>query len=414
MGDPQFTATSRAESAQQERESRRLDDERERAERREADQASREGRREADRDSRKDLRDFARQAMDDKSALKRAEAAAPRAQAPRVDSSFSAMPMASYRPPPEKKPRRGSENIDEGRTGRFTISLDAANKRLYVAEGTAAKTNPDELAEASRTKVVPGFPELGGIPLNEDPAPYFDVASVSAGVDYEVLWLDTGGAGTLYFKAETDPEPGEADSLVIGRMQFLTPVTNIRLDGLEQLWESDILWSELGSSSSSSVGSDEVSSSSEESSDVLSESSSQSESEKSSNAIVEMPWHPTKYGAMATVESNEVLFRFCLRNVPVKGRVTRVAVDPRFLFVCEKDSLTVTGMPVGEEPYPVGAKVRKNILTLTGYARADRRPKFVNLELVGVRRNFAGWDMPSRTAKQKAQSEAARRREYDR
>jgi hypothetical protein len=119
-----------------------------------------------------------------------------------------------------------------------------------------------------------------------------------------------------------------------------------------------------------------------------------------STAIVPMPWHPKGYGALFTMESNEVLFDFVLRDVPIVGRETKVKIDPRFLHVCEKGSIAVTGAPCGPEPYPVGASVDGDTLTLSAYARKDRRPSKVTLKLTGVRRGFAGYDMPERSKAQ--------------
>jgi hypothetical protein len=62
----------------------------------------------------------------------------------------------------------------------------------------------------------------------------------------------------------------------------------------------------------------------------------------------------------------------------------------------------------------VGASVNGGLLILTGQPRKSRRPKTVNVRLTGIRKGFGEWDMPSRTLKQKLQSEEARKREYDR
>jgi uncharacterized membrane protein YgcG len=167
-------------------------------------------------------------------------------------------------------------------------------------------------------------------------------------------------------------------------------------------------------SSQSSGGSSQSSGGSSGASSGGGGSSAASESEKSSNAIVEAPWTEGKFVALATLESNQVLFEFIVRDIKLAGPKTRVKIDPRFVYVCEPNSLCVAAAPCGDAPFAVGAKVEKGVLTLTALTRADRRPKFVNVRLTGIRKGFQNWDMPSRTAKQKKQSEAARRREYDR
>ena len=198
-------------------------------------------------------------------------------------------------------------------------------------------------------------------------------------------------------------------------------------DGVtDQAISSDVTWavtlipegntsSDSSSSSGSSEGSSGPSDSSTPGSSVgPSGSPGSSESEKSSNAIVEGPWTEGKFVALATMESNQVLFEFVVRDIPLRGPVTKVMIDPRFLYVCEPDSLCVAAAPCGDAPYAVGASVKGEILTLTGLSRKDRRPSRVNVRLTGVRKGFKDWDMPSRNAKQKQQSEEARLREYDR
>jgi hypothetical protein len=189
--------------------------------------------------------------------------------------------------------------------------------------------------------------------------------------------------------------------LLIGTVDAVSPVL--------QKVSSDIPWHVT-----ILAGSQDSSSGSNPSEDSTPSAGSGSESEKSSNAIVYAPWAKGKHVALATMESNQVLFEFIVRDIKLRGRFTMIKIDPRFLYVCEPDSMCVASAPCGDLPYPVGASVKNDVLILTAQARADRRPKTVNVRLTGIRKGFKDWDMPSRTAKQKAQSEEARRREYDR
>ena len=111
-------------------------------------------------------------------------------------------------------------------------------------------------------------------------------------------------------------------------------------------------------------------------------------------------FHPSGYAALFTMESNQVLFEFVMRAVPLRGRETRIRIDRRFLEVCETGSIHVVGAPCGDLPYPVGAEVVHGTLILRAQARADRRPKKVSLKLTGVRKGFANFNMPSRTKAQ--------------
>lgn len=142
--------------------------------------------------------------------------------------------------------------------------------------------------------------------------------------------------------------------------------------------------------------------------------SGESGGEKSSNAIVRMPWNEDGYGALATTESSEVLLEFPYRHIPLTGPLTRVAIDPRHVFVCEPGSLEVLGAPVGPKPCVVGAEVVGNEILLRTACLGNRANSWVNLKLTGVRRGFADWNMPNRTAAQKTQADATNAAAYDR
>ena len=127
-------------------------------------------------------------------------------------------------------------------------------------------------------------------------------------------------------------------------------------------------------------------------------STSDSGSDKST-AIVPMDWHDRGYGALFTVESNEVLFEFVMRDVPVTGTVTKARIDDRFLAVCERDSMVVTGI-AGDKAGPIGAVVEANEVVLKGLPLSFLRPDTVTLKLTGVRKGFRGFDMPERSKEQ--------------
>jgi len=240
-----------------------------------------------------------------------------------------------------------------------------------------------------------------------------------AGSQFKTVDLNWSGNVYLYWETDSvgsitkcelkgpDEPPFIPLPLADGNTQgkFWVKIGNVPAgDGeIAQEISSDVFWygafirTENGADSSGS-GSD---SSQSQSSGPASSSSVTSDSgSDKSTAIVPMPWHPKGYGALFTMESNEVLFDFVLRDIPIVGKETYVRIDPRFLHVCEANSIKVTGAPCGAEPYPVGASVEGNILKLSAYARKDRRPSSVNLKLTGVRRGFAGYDMPERSRAQ--------------
>jgi len=124
--------------------------------------------------------------------------------------------------------------------------------------------------------------------------------------------------------------------------------------------------------------------------------SSSSGSDKST-AIVPAPWEPSGYAALFAHEMPEVRFDdFML--VHVKGRVTSVEIDPRFVAVCERGSLSVCGA-VGDTGPVRCARIAKGKLTVETNL-LGRRPSVVSVRITGVRRGFAGLRFPSRTLRQ--------------
>lgn len=162
---------------------------------------------------------------------------------------------------------------------------------------------------------------------------------------------------------------------------------------LEQNISSDVYWitafgEQLESSSESGSSSSSASSAS----------ISDSGSDKST-AIVPMSWHDKGYGALFTMESNEVLFEFVMRDVPLEGAKTVARIDNRFLAVCEPDSMVITGVS-GDRARSVGAVVEKNNVVLSAWPLPFLRPTKVTLKLTGVRKGFKHLDMPERSREQ--------------
>lgn len=170
---------------------------------------------------------------------------------------------------------------------------------------------------------------------------------------------------------------------------------------------SDVYWisayegkcdSSSSSDSEESKSSASDSSSSDSDSSDSSSSSSDSGSDKST-AIVPMGWHDKGYGALFTMESNEVLFEFVMRDVKVVGPKTVTRIDDRFLAVCEPDSMVITGV-AGDRAGSVGAVVEENNVILSAWPLSFLRPKKVTLKLTGVRKGFKHLDMPERSREQ--------------
>ena len=136
----------------------------------------------------------------------------------------------------------------------------------------------------------------------------------------------------------------------------------------------------------------------QEDSSTSSTPTSSSGSDKST-AIVPMDWHDKGYGALFTMESNEVLFEFVMRDVPLEGSKTVARIDDRFLAVCERDSMVVTGIS-GDKLGPVGAVIKDNEVILDALPVSFLRPNKVTLKLTGTRKGFKDFDMPERSKEQ--------------
>ena len=165
------------------------------------------------------------------------------------------------------------------------------------------------------------------------------------------------------------------------------------IPSLDQNISTDVYWL-----TAFAVQEDPSNSGSTSVSDSGSTSVSDSGSDKST-AIVPMAWYDKGYGAMFTMESNEVLFEFVMRDIPVTGATTKARIDDRFLTVCEPDSMVVTGV-TGDKLGPVGAFVKGNEAILDALPISFLRPNKVTLKLTGTRKGFKGFDMPERSKKQ--------------
>jgi hypothetical protein len=237
-------------------------------------------------------------------------------------------------------------------------------------------------------------------------------------------YITLGWRGNVYLYWETNckgavekcelvgPEEPESQSLPNqnGGKFFVKigTVDDYDIPNLIQDIGSDVYWisafdGKCDSSSSSSDSSEsESESSSSDSSDSDSSDSSSSSSDSGSDkstAIVPMGWHDKGYGALFTMESNEVLFEFVMRDVKVVGPKTVTRIDDRFLAVCEPDSMTITGV-AGDRAGSVGAVVEKNNVILSAWPLSFLRPKKVTLKLTGVRKGFKHLDMPERSKEQ--------------
>lgn len=331
-----------------------------------------------------DLKDFAKDSLrrheDMRAAIRRETAGIKPVE---VRRSYVELPAPKgFADPPAKFPKQQDiSDIQVG--GRFTVYL--SNEKLYISDGCAARINPEDLAESFSAQVVPGFPFFEGAPLNSDPRKYVNVAGFSTTKKYEVRWIDSGGSGDL--AVEENTETREEDFLVIATFTLKLSAGKKVFDDFSQLWNSDILWSEAGSSSSSSEASSSESSSSESSSESSEESSEGSSGDSGSSkdsAVVRGP--DGRYLKWYCMEATEVLF-FDFQEFKVGHGTSRVEIDPVVLFCTERGTLRAFGSPdVGNVNVTVDGD---NVVVRPRFSKA-RKTQTVQVMLKGIRRGFAG------------------------
>jgi len=82
-----------------------------------------------------------------------------------------------------------------------------------------------------------------------------------------------------------------------------------------------------------------------------------------------------------------------------------VPIDPRYIEVCERDSIKVCGC-VPDKPVMVGAAVEGGAVLLEIAQPIPPREVEVTLRLTGIRKGFAGLRFPDRTKEEFEANEA--------
>ena len=162
------------------------------------------------------------------------------------------------------------------------------------------------------------------------------------------------------------------------------------------------------SESSTSESSDSESSTSESSTSESSASESStsesvpseswpSESSKST-AIVPASFSRTGYAALFVLEAPEVRFDDVI-VAEVRLRDTEIPIDPRFIEVCQANTIEVCGVSC-DVPVAVGASVKGGKVHVRFSTKSARKRARVVIRLTGIRRGFYGQRFPSRTKNQ--------------
>lgn len=228
------------------------------------------------------------------------------------------------------------------------------------------------------------------------------------------LYWETDDIGTVTLCELRGPDEPDHQPLPLpegvstGKFSVLIGSTAGDLDSAVQHVASDVWWTPAfvkddGSSDSDDSGgssSDSSDSGDSRDSDGSSVPSEESAGSDKSTAIVPASWDPNGYTAMFIAECPEVRFDDVL-TVSLKGRVTVVPLDSRYVEVCERDSIKVVGA-VADRPAMLGAVVRLHQVVIL----SSHFPAVVNLRLSGIRKGFKGMRFPSRTRQQFEENEA--------
>lgn len=123
-----------------------------------------------------------------------------------------------------------------------------------------------------------------------------------------------------------------------------------------------------------------------------------------STAIVPVSWSPTGYAALFCKEAPEVRFDDVI-SAPVTGHINTVAIDPRFLSVCEKGTVRVVSA-IGDCGTVLWARKEGGLVRFAVSRFPWLRPESVVIVVDGVRRGFRSVRFPTRTAEQFHANEA--------
>jgi hypothetical protein len=267
------------------------------------------------------------------------------------------------------------------------VIFDQGGQRVYVSPGSVAWI--DLLAP-------PVHVEPFGATMNDEPLskfPFWEVAEkFEAGTLYHVVCIFDSKQARI--EALTDEELGDKQSESEDAGEVIWSLASIKFAGgeeegailkveeLDQVWESDIGYYSIKESSSSALSSEGVGDSGGGESDMGS---------SKDTAIVPAPWLPSRYAALFTVEAPEVRFEDCMR-VRLTGRVTRVKIDFRYIAVCEPGSLWASVS--GDRARPIGAWVDgDHVVVQAGWFL---RPRWAVISLTGIRKGFRGIRFPAR------------------
>lgn len=132
------------------------------------------------------------------------------------------------------------------------------------------------------------------------------------------------------------------------------------------------------------------------SSSSASASASASPSSSKSTAIVPCSWNEEGYTALFIAEMPEVRFDDYMEIFP-KKRISKTPIDPKFMEVCEPDTVRVISA-IGDVAPVKYARIEEGCVVLG--TPFWKRPNRVGIRLSGIRRGFRNLRFPDRTKNQ--------------
>jgi len=129
-----------------------------------------------------------------------------------------------------------------------------------------------------------------------------------------------------------------------------------------------------------------------------SSSSQSSQSSAKTTAIVPATWSKTGYAALFIAECPEVRFDD-VATLTLPRKNCSIAIDPKFLEVCEPNSVQVCGC-ITDQPVTIGACVKNGKIVVRFGRQSPKKAVRAVIRLTGIRKGFAGHRFPNRTRNQ--------------
>jgi hypothetical protein len=224
------------------------------------------------------------------------------------------------------------------------------------------------------------------------------------------LWPDSGQYEPLVFgDPECGSESSESESSESSQSESSESSQSESSESRSESSQSGSEESGSGGSGSEESGSEESGSGGSGSEESGSEESgsggsgSEESGESKSTAIVPASWSPTGFTALSVFEDPTPRFGD-VASITLTQTNCRVAIDPKWLEVCEPGGIEVFVQP--KQPVVVGACVESGEICLEFAEQRSDRVVTLAIRLIGTRKGFAAVRFPDRTKEEFDANEA--------